>query len=93
MFVWGKKSLWLWSNIIQRTSDTHNSWTLTFINATEHRLLGEKEKVIGVLHSEMFLGSIPGQGLTVWSLHVHPVFVWVPSGYSVLSKMDEWIDL
>ena len=33
-------------------------------------------------HSERVPGSIPTWGLSVWSLHVLPVYVWVLSGYS-----------
>ena len=33
-------------------------------------------------HSERVPGSTPGWGLTVWSLHVLPVYAWVLSGYS-----------
>ena len=33
-------------------------------------------------HSERILGSIPTWGLSVWSLHVFPVYAWVLSGYS-----------
>jgi len=33
-------------------------------------------------HSERVPGSIPGWALSVWSLHVLPVYVWVLSGYS-----------
>ena len=33
-------------------------------------------------HSESVPGSTPGWGLSVWSLHVLPVYVWVLSGYS-----------
>uniref|UniRef100_A0A668VAL6 Adhesion G protein-coupled receptor E8 n=1 Tax=Oreochromis aureus TaxID=47969 RepID=A0A668VAL6_OREAU len=39
---------------------------------------------IRMLHSKKVLSSIPlsGRGLSVWSLHVLPVFAWVLSGYS-----------
>ena len=33
-------------------------------------------------HSERVLSSTPGWGLSVWSLHVLPMYVWVLSGYS-----------
>ena len=33
-------------------------------------------------HSERVPGSTPGRGLSVWSLHVLPVYAWVLSGYS-----------
>ena len=33
-------------------------------------------------HSERVPGSIPTRGLSVWSLYVLPVYVWVLSGYS-----------
>ena len=33
-------------------------------------------------HSERVPGSIPTWGLSVWSLHVLPVYAWVLSGYS-----------
>ena len=33
-------------------------------------------------HSERVPGSAPGWGLSVWSLHVLPVYAWVLSGYS-----------
>ena len=34
-------------------------------------------------HSKKVLGSFPpSPGLSVWSLHVLPVFAWVSSGYS-----------
>ena len=33
-------------------------------------------------HSERVPGSIPGWGLSVWSLHVLPLYVWVLSGFS-----------
>ena len=33
-------------------------------------------------HSERVPGSIPTWGLSVWSLHVLPLYAWVLSGYS-----------
>jgi len=33
-------------------------------------------------HSERVPGSTPGWSLSVWSLHVLPVYAWVLSGYS-----------
>ena len=33
-------------------------------------------------HSKRVPGSIPGWGLSVWTLHVLSVYVWVLSGYS-----------
>ena len=33
-------------------------------------------------HSKRVPGSIPTWGLSVWSLHVLPVYAWVLSGYS-----------
>ena len=46
-------------------------------------------------HSERVPGSIPTWGLSVWSLHVLPVYAWVLSGYSgflPLSKiMHVWL--
>ena len=33
-------------------------------------------------HSKRVPGSTPGWGLSVWSLHVLPVYAWVLSGYS-----------
>ena len=33
-------------------------------------------------HNKRVPGSIPGWGLSVWSLHVLPVYAWVLSGYS-----------
>ena len=32
-------------------------------------------------HSERVTGSTPGRGLSVWNLHVLPVYAWVLSGY------------
>jgi len=34
------------------------------------------------LHSKRVPGSTAGWGLSVWSLHVLPVYAWVLSGYS-----------
>ena len=33
-------------------------------------------------HNERVPGSTPGWGLSVWSLHVLPVYAWVLSGFS-----------
>ena len=33
-------------------------------------------------HSKRVPGSTPSWGLSVWSLHVLPVYMWVLSGYS-----------
>ena len=39
-----------------------------------------------VSHSKRVPGSIPGWGLSVWSLHVLPVYAWVLSGFHPPSK-------
>ena len=40
-------------------------------------------------HSERVPGSIPIWGLSVWSLHVLPVYAWVLSGYSVFLPLSK----
>ena len=42
-------------------------------------------------HSKKVLGSILGQDVSVWNLHVLPVSVWVLSGYSDFLSQSEYM--